>query len=164
MPAGEAPQNTLPRRIGVWSTAAILIGSTIGSGIFRVPSVTAAETGSVGAIALLWVTGAALTLFGALTVAELAAMIPRSGGIYVFIREAWGDMPAFVFGWTRLLVIQPALLGGIALIFAAYVQAFLPLSDAQVRVIAAGVILLLAAANYRSMAWGVAIQNVSTVA
>lgn len=161
---GEESLNTLPRRISVWSTAAILIGSTIGSGIFRVPSVTAAETGSVGAIALLWITGAALTLFGALTVAELAAMIPRSGGIYVFIREAWGEMPAFVFGWTRLLVIQPALLGGIALIFAAYVQAFLPLSDAQVRVIAAGVILLLAAANYRSMVWGVAIQNVSTVA
>ena len=156
--------NTLPRRIGVWSTAAILIGSTIGSGIFRVPSVTAAETGSVGAIALLWITGAALTLFGALTVAELAAMIPRSGGIYVFIREAWGDMPAFVFGWTRLLVIQPAVLGGIAMIFAAYVQAFIPLSDGQVRVIAAGVILLLAAANYRSTALGVGIQNVSTVA
>ena len=61
-------------------------------------------------------TGAVLTLFGALTVAELAALFPRPGGIYVYLKEAFGPVPAFLFGWTRLLVIQPALLGGIALI------------------------------------------------
>jgi amino acid transporter len=147
-----------------WSTAAVLIGSTIGSGIFRVPSVAAAEGGSVGAVALLWVVGAFLTFFGALTVAELAALFPRPGGIYVYLREAYGPLPAFVFGWTRLLVIQPALLGGIALIFAAYARTFVPLSDVEVRLVAVAAILLVGGANYRSMAWGAAIQNLSTVA
>jgi amino acid transporter len=148
----------------VWSTAAVLIGSTIGSGIFRVPSVAAAEGGTLGAVALLWIAGALLTLFGALTVAELAALFPRPGGIYVYIHEAFGPIPAFVFGWTRLLVIQPALLGGIALIFAAYARTFLTLTEMQVRAIAIAAILVVGAANYRSIAWGAAIQNLSTAA
>src|SRR5690606_31134507 len=78
-------EDRLPRRLGVWSAAAVLVGSTIGSGIFRVPSVVAGDVGSVGAIALLWILGALVALFGALTIAELAVMFPRSGGIYVFI-------------------------------------------------------------------------------
>lgn len=142
----------------------MLVGSTIGSGIFRVPSVAAAEGGTVGAVGLLWITGALLTLFGALTVAELAAAFPRAGGIYVYLEEAYGPLPAFLFGWTRLLVIQPALLGGIALIFAAYADTFLPLTDLQTRGVAMAAILVLGAANYRSLAWGAAIQNISTVA
>lgn len=159
--AGADP---LPRRLSVWSTAAVLIGSTIGSGIFRVPSVAAAEAGTLGGVALLWVVGALLTLFGALTVAELAALFPRAGGIYVYLREAFGPFPAFLFGWTRLLVIQPALLGGIALIFAGYAATFLPLTDTHVRLLAVLAILAVAAANYRSLGWGAAIQNLSTVA
>ena len=154
----------LPRRLTVWSTGAVLVGSTIGSGIFRVPSVAAAEAGTVGAVVLLWVAGASLTLFGALTVAELAALFPRAGGIYVYLDEAYGPLPAFLFGWTRLLVVQPALLGGIALIFAAYTDAFLPLTDLQVRLVAMAAILVLGAANYRSLGWGAAIQNLSTAA
>jgi amino acid transporter len=148
----------------VWTTAAVLVGSTIGSGIFRVPSVAAAEGGTLGAVALLWITGAALTLFGALTVAELAVMFPRPGGIYVYIHEAFGPLPAFLFGWTRLWVIHPALLGGIALIFASYAAAFVPLTELQVRGLAVAVLLLVGGANYRSMALGAAIQNLSTFA
>lgn len=124
----------------------------------------ATEAGSLGLVALLWIMGALLTLFGALTVAELASVFPRPGGIYVYIKEAFGPAPAFVFGWTRLLVIQPALLGGIALIFAAYAETFLPLSELGVRALAAGAILVVGAANYRSMAWGAGIQNLSTAA
>lgn len=162
-PVDVAARELAPR-LGVWSTAAILIGVTIGSGIFRVPSIAAAETGAVGATYLLWIVGGLVALFGALTIAELAAMFPRAGGIYVFLREAYGPGTAFLFGWTRLLVIQPAVIGAIALICAAYVNAFVPLSDGQVRLLAAGIIVLLAAANYRSLAWGAWVQNVSTVA
>jgi basic amino acid/polyamine antiporter, APA family len=158
------PRGELARTLGVWSTAAILVGTTIGSGIFRVPSVAAAETGAVGATVLLWIVGGVVALFGALTVAELAAMFPRAGGIYVFLREAYGPVVAFLFGWTRLLVIQPAVLGAIALICAAYVNAFVPLTDGQVRMVAAGVIVLLAGANIRSLGWGALVQNTSTVA
>src|SRR4051794_41492306 len=96
-----ASADRLPRRLGVWSAAAVLIGSTIGSGIFRVPSGVADKVGTVGAMSLIWLLGALVALVGALTIAELAAMFPRSGGIYVFIREAWGPLPAFLFGWTE---------------------------------------------------------------
>lgn len=154
----------LPRRLGVWSAAAVLVGSTIGSGIFRVPSAVAADVGSVGAMILIWVIGALVALFGALTLAELASIYPRTGGIYVFIKETYGPVPAFLFGWTELLVIRPSALGAIAMIFAEYLRVFVPLSDTGVRVAAAAAIVLLALANIRSVTWGAAVQNASTVA
>lgn len=157
-------EERLPRKLGLWSAVAVLVGSTIGSGIFRVPSTVAGDVEAVGAMALLWVVGAVVALFGALTLAELSAMFPRSGGIYVYLREAYGPLPAFLFGWTELLVIRPSALGAIAMIFAAYVGAFLPLTDVQVRMIAAGAIVLLAAANYRSVTWGAAVENATTAA
>ena len=159
-----ADEDRLPRRLGVWSAAAVLVGSTIGSGIFRVPSTVAGEVGVVGGMALLWVLGGAIALCGALAIAELAVLFPRSGGIYVFLREAYGPLPAFLFGWTELLVIRPSALGAIAMLFAEYVQEFVPMSEGRVRLVAAGAILLLAAANIRSIAWGAAVQNASTVA
>jgi amino acid transporter len=157
----------LPRRLGVWSAAAVLIGSTIGSGIFRVPSAIATEVGSVGAIALIWVVGALVALFGALTLAELASIYPRTGGIYVFLKETYGPLPAFLFGWTELLVIRPSALGAIAILFAEYLQYLIPTHlqvFLPVRVVAAAAIVLLATANIRSVSWGAAVQNVSTVA
>ena len=160
----DAGVDRLPRRLGVWSAAAVLVGSTIGSGIFRVPSTVAEDVGTLGAVALLWVLGGVVALFGALTIAELAVLFPRSGGIYVFLREAYGPLPAFLFGWTELLVIRPSALGAIALLFAEYVQEFVALSGGQVRLLAAGAILLLAAANIRSVAWGALVQNASTAA
>lgn len=169
--AGGAPEGTgvmagdrLPRRLGVWSAAAVLVGSTIGSGIFRVPSVVAGDVGTVGSMALLWVLGGLVALVGALTIAELAVMFPRSGGIYVFLREAYGPLPAFLFGWTELVVIRPSALGAIAMLFAEYVEEFVPMSGTGVRLVAAGAILLLAAANIRSVDWGALVQNLSTVA
>jgi basic amino acid/polyamine antiporter, APA family len=154
----------LPRRLGIWSAAAVLVGITIGSGIFRVPSSVAAEVGTVGAIVLLWVVGGVVALFGALTIAELAVLHPRSGGIFVFLREAYGPLPAFLFGWTELLIIRPSSVGAISMLFAEYVQEFVPMTSGQVRLVAAGTILALAAAHIRSVAWGAAVQNVSTVA
>ena len=157
----------LPRRLGVWSAAAVLVGSTIGSGIFRVmggEDGVADRVGTVGAIGLIWIVGAVVALFGALTIAELAAMFPRSGGIYVFLREAYGPLPAFLFGWTELLVIRPSALGAIAVIFAEYANRLFGYGDVWVRWVAALAIALLALANLRSIHWGAAVQNVSTVA
>ena len=154
----------LPRRLGVLSAAAVLVGSTIGSGIFRVPSEVAAQVGTVGAIMMIWLLGAVVMLFGALTIAELAAMFPRSGGVFVFLREAYGPLPAFLFGWTELLLIRPSALGAIAMIFAEYLDRLVPLGERGVPLVAAAAIALLAAANIRSVTWGAAVQNVSTVA
>ena len=161
---GPPQVNELPRTLGVWTAGAVVVGSTIGSGIFRVPTDVAAAVGTTGGIALLWILGAVIALCGALTLAELAVMLPRSGGIYVFIREAWGPLPAFLFGWTRMLVIQPAVLGAIALIFASYTETFVSAGETGERMIAATLLLALTAFNYRSTRWGAAIQNVSTFA
>ncbi len=160
----SAREERLPRRLGLWSAIAVLVGSTIGSGIFRVPSTVAADVGAVGAMAIAWIVGAVVALFGALTLAELATLYPRSGGIYVFIREAFGPVPAFLFGWTELLVIRPSALGAIAMIFAAYLGEFIPLTDVQTRLVAAAAIALLCAANIRSVRWGAAVENTTTAA
>lgn len=154
----------LPRRLGLWSAVAVLVGSTIGSGIFRVPSTVAGATEAVGAAGLLWVLGGIVALTGALTVAELATMYPRSGGIFVYIREAWGPLPAFLFGWTELVVIRPSALGAIAMIFAEYTRTFWALSDVQVRVVAGAAIALLAFTNYRSLIWAAMVENATTAA
>ena len=157
----------LPRRLGIWSAAAVLVGSTIGSGIFRIvggENGVADRVGTVGAMSLLWILGALVALVGALTIAELAAMFPRSGGIYVFIREAYGPLPAFLFGWTELLVIRPSALGAIAVLFAEYAGRFVNYGEVGVKVVAAAAILVLGLANIRSVRWGAAVQNLSTAA
>lgn len=154
----------LPRRLGIWSAAAVLVGSTIGSGIFRVPGEVAGQVGTVGALALLWIGGALVVLCGALTIAELAGMFPRSGGIFVFLKESYGPMPAFLFGWTELLVIRPSALGAIAVTFAEYARRVMGFGEVGVPWMAAVAILVLGVGNIVSIRWAAAVQNVSTVA
>lgn len=151
----------LVRQLGVWSAAAVLVGSTIGSGIFRVPSEVAAEVGTVGGVVAVWVAGAALSLFGALTMAELATRYPRSGGIYVFLREAYGERVAFLFGWTQLVVIRPSALGAIAMIFAEYLRN-LAGGALDVRRTAAMAILGVGVLNARSLRWTAWLENATT--
>jgi amino acid transporter len=153
----------LPRRLGLFSAMAAAVGLTIGSGIFRVPSTVAAEAGSVGGVVLVWILGGVISLCGALTVAELAAMFPRAGGLYVYLREAYGALPAFLFGWSWFF-IRSAASAGTALVFVAYLSRFVPLDAAMQRVAAVALIVLVGAANYRSVRLGAAIQNASTVA
>src|SRR3989454_5301378 len=124
LPRSAAPLDRwgerLPRRLGLWSAVAAVVGSTIGSGIFRTPASIAQRVDDVPLFLLSWVLGGAVTLCGALTYAELAALFPRSGGIYVFIREAFGPLPAFLFGWAELLIIRPGAYGAISITSAAY--------------------------------------------
>ena len=160
----EGVREAMPRRLGVWSAAAILVGSTIGSGIFRTPSAVAADVGTIGGVALVWIIGGLVAVFGALTLAELATMYPRSGGVFVYIREAFGPLPAFLFGWTELIVIRPSAIGAIAMIFAEYTQTFVVMSDAQVRMVAAVAIVILALLNVRSIVWAAFLENTTTAA
>jgi len=153
----------LPRTLGVWSAALAAVGLTIGSGIFRVPSTIAAEAGSVGAVMLVWVLGGIISLCGALTIAELAALFPRAGGIYAYLREAYGPLVAFLFGWSWFF-IRSAASAGTALVFVGYLRTFVPLSDVAGRAVAVALILLVGAANYRSVRLAAAIQNASAVA
>ncbi len=155
---------TLPRRLGLLSTVGVLVGIVIGSGIFRVPSTVAAEVGSAGAALLVWVAGGLVTLSGALTLAELAGRYPKPGGAYVVLREAYGPLVAFLFGWVKLLVAGPAAVAAVALVFAAYAGAFVPLTDGQQRIVAGGLLGVLTLLNLRSVAWSAAVQNLSTAA
>jgi len=157
----EIGAGKLPRRLGPWSTAAVTVGIMIGSGIFRVPAQAAAETGSPGAMLLAWVIGGLVAMSGALALAEVAARYPEAGGMYVYLREAFGPLTAFLFGWVYLIVI-PAGAGAIALVFAEYLGRLLPLSPGSIRPVAGATIVLLAAAQYRSLRAGAAIQNLST--
>ncbi len=156
--------DVLPRRLGAWSGAALLIGLTIGSGIFRVPSTVAGGVGSVNLILLVWVGGGLVALFGALSIAELAVMFPRAGGLYVFLKEAYGPLPAFLYGWSELLVVRPAALGALAMIFAEYAGAFVALDETATRGLAAATIVVLVAGNARSVRWGSVFQEATTAA
>jgi APA family basic amino acid/polyamine antiporter len=98
----------LPRVLGVWHATAIVVGTIIGSGIFLVPQEMMRAVGSARLVYLAWIVGGFLTLFGAMTYAELGAMMPRAGGEYVFLRNAYGDLPAFLYMWTWFAVAKPA--------------------------------------------------------
>ena len=98
----------LPRVLGVWHATAIVVGTIIGSGIFLVPQEMMKAVGTGQMVYLAWIVGGLLTLFGAMTYAELGAMMPQAGGEYVFLRNAYGDLPAFLYMWTWFAVAKPA--------------------------------------------------------
>jgi amino acid transporter len=152
----------LPRTVGLLPAVMVLVGVTIGSGIFRVPADVAAGLGTSGPVLLAWVLGGVLALFGALTLAELAAMYPRSGGVFAYIEEGIGPMPAFLFGWSQLAVIRAAALGAISTIFAEYFSYFVPLSPVAVQRVAALLILVVGILNYVGVKKASAVTNVAT--
>ncbi|MCI0631243.1 MAG: amino acid permease [Phycisphaerales bacterium] len=155
----------LPRTIGFWAASAIMVGIVIGSGIFATPTDIARETGSPALILTLWIAGGILSLFGALTYAELAVMYPHSGGVYLFIREGLGRGVAFVFGWTYMLISKPLAAAGIAVIFA---QHFNPLvginaDDSLARnVTTCTVLVILTAINVRGLRLGGGVAGLLT--
>lgn len=108
----------LPRKVGFFGAVAVMVGVVIGSGIFKTPTSIAQHLGNPYTILALWLAAGAIALCGALTFAELATMFPRSGGIYVFLKQGYGSCTAFVFGWTYMLITKPAAAGGIAIVFA----------------------------------------------
>src|SRR5687768_8396701 len=110
----------LSRRIGLWTAIAILVGSTIGSGIFRSPAGISDKVPGPLPLLAVWVVGGTFALCGALTLAEAASAYPRTGGVYAFIKEAWGRLPAYLFGWAELVMIRAAALGAISTTFAEY--------------------------------------------
>jgi amino acid transporter len=110
----------LSRRLGFWSSVGFVIGMTIGSGIFRTPAQIAARVPDPLMMLAVWGIGGAVTLCGALSIAELAASLPQAGGLFVFLHEAWGRGTAFVFTWSELMLIRAAGLSGIATVFGEY--------------------------------------------
>src|SRR5205814_2887824 len=117
--ASAAPVLPL-RQIGLYAATCITIGNIIGSGIFRSPHTVAQHLNTLPLVITAWVIGGILSLCGSLALAELAVAHPETGGLYVFIREAFGDAFAFVFGWASLWVIKPTVIASITTVFATY--------------------------------------------
>src|SRR5579862_3898620 len=154
----------MPRSVGLLNAVAVSIGITIGSGIFRVPATVAGLLHDPGSVIVCWVLGGVIALCGALTYAELAAALPRSGGMFAYILEGFGPLPAFLFGWAELTVVRAAALGAIATIFAEYLGYFVPLSEGGVRRTAALVIIIVGVLNYIGVRRAAAVLSVTTYA
>ena len=115
--AQPAPSQ-LERSLGFWSVVALGIGVTIGSGIFRTPSAIATRVPDPVLMLAVWVLGGLISLCGALSFAELASSLPYTGGLYVYLRESWGRLVAFLFGWSQLVLIRASATGAISTVFA----------------------------------------------
>jgi basic amino acid/polyamine antiporter, APA family len=163
LPQRDAWGERLPRHLGLWSAVAVLVGSTIGSGIFRVPATVAERLQYPGPVFLAWAIGGLIALFGALTLAELAGALPRSGGVFAYILEAFGPLPAFLFGWSELTVIRASALGAIATIFAEYLGRFIPLTPRDVRWVAAVAVIMVGVLNYLGVKRAAVLMNLATV-
>ncbi|HKW64125.1 MAG TPA: amino acid permease [Candidatus Acidoferrum sp.] len=116
----------LVKGLGAWATMAMVVGHIIGTGVFLMPSRMTSATGSVGLVFLVWIVGGALSLFGALTVAELGAAMPEAGGAYVYLRRGLGPVWGFLFGWMNNLVGKPSSIATIAAGFLIFLGFFLP--------------------------------------
>jgi basic amino acid/polyamine antiporter, APA family len=166
---------TLQRALGLLSVIAVVIGSTIGSGIFRSPAGIAAKVPDQNLYLLLWVIGGAFTLCGALTYAELASAFPHTGGVYVYLREGFGKLSAFLFGWSQLVIIRAASMGALAIVVAEYLLRLLgqPITvevngvvqtAPTVRYIAVATVLIAMVLNIVGVKLGALVQNLTTSA
>jgi APA family basic amino acid/polyamine antiporter len=128
--ATETSKGGLERGLGFWGALAIVVGTTIGSGIFLVPKDMVANVGSPGMVMAVWVFGGLLSLAGALTYAELASALPGAGGEYVYLKEAYGPFFGFLYGWTQTWVAKAASIATLATAFFTYLANFWPALEA----------------------------------
>jgi APA family basic amino acid/polyamine antiporter len=157
-------QRSLPRAIDYLGSTAIVVGTIIGSGIFLVPHDIAQHVGSARSLFLVWIVGAVLSLAGALSLAELGAAMPEAGGIYIYLREAYGKLFAFLYGWGMLLVINSGSIATLAVAFGIYAATFVPLSPVEQKLVAAVVIGVLTFVNYVGVRKAAVVQTVFTFA
>jgi APA family basic amino acid/polyamine antiporter len=182
----EAPKpggdRSLARGLGFGDATTLVVGSMIGSGIFIVSAESSRLVGAPGWLIMAWALAGVMTITGAMCCAELAAMMPRAGGQYVFLREAYGPSIAFLFGWALLLVIQTGTIAAVAVAFANFAGVLLPavsatryvippivlgrfaISVSTQQLLAIASILFLTWANTRGLRTGKRIQNVFTIA
>ena len=164
--------------MGPWQGVCLVVGIVIGSGIFLTPNIIAGAVGQFGfgTILLVWIVGGLLSLAGALTYAELGAMLPAAGGQYVFIREAFGRLPAYLFGWMEFWVARAGSIAALAVAFSIHVvllyrglgaesggQLSRLEGDPLVPYIAVAAVIILATINVLGMHYGSWVQVVFTV-
>lgn len=153
----------LQRVLGFRDLILLVIGSVIGSGIFIVPATVLRQTGEhVGPALLVWLVAGILSLLGALTYAELGAMNPKAGGLYVFVRDAFGPLPAFLYGWTMFFAISSGAVATLAVAASGYLTQLVPLGTMGRRVASVLMIVIIAAVNARGTRHGAEVVNWAT--
>jgi len=157
------PPATYARRIGLFSATMLVVGGIIGSGIFLNPAIVAQRVGSGKLILLTWTLGAVIALLGAFIFAELGARMPAAGGGYVYLRDAFGPLPAFLYGWALLLAIASGAAAAVAVTFANYAAPLLGLHAGSEPWLAAVAIVLLSLVNALGVRPGAWTQNVFTL-
>lgn len=160
--ASASSRHELLRALGLFDTAAIVIGTVIGAGIFLVPAEVARAVHSAPLMLAVWTIGGALTLLGALSLAELGAAMPRAGGIYTYIARAFGPLPGFLCGWMLFTVGTSGSIATLGASLPIYLGAFLPLTAASAKLAAIAAILLFTAINIVGVRSGALVQNVLT--
>jgi len=151
------------RRLTLMDAALIVVGGIIGGGIFLNPGVVAQRTSSGWVLLALWVGGGLLTLIGCLCYAELGARRPEAGGSYVYLREAFGRLAGFLFGWTMLLVIYSGSSAAVATIFGSYATSVFGLSPDLVKPLAVGALIFVTGLNLFGIRFGAQVQNLFAV-
>src|ERR1700690_4597839 len=129
---GVTKRLELVRGLGVWAASAIVVGTMVGTGIFLKPSQMAAEGGSVSIVFAAWIAGGLLSMFGALSFAELGAAIPEAGGEYAYLRRGFGPVWGYIFGWTHSIVGRPASTASIAAGLMRFVSFLFPVVAAPI--------------------------------
>src|SRR3954470_12691559 len=147
-PRGDGSPDTYAPRLGLFSATMMVVGGIIGSGIFLNPALVAGRVRSVELTLGVWVLGGIIAVIGALVFAELGARRPVAGGGYVYLRDAYGRLPAFLYAWTLLLVIATGAIAAVAVTFASYTATLLGLAPSFRVPLAVGAILLLSIINY----------------
>ncbi len=159
--SSTAPE--LRRVLGLFSIVGIVVGAMIGSGIFINPANIAKTVGTSKLMLAVWIVGGILSFFGALAIAELASIYSQAGGIYIYLREAYGPVVAFLFGWTMFLVVEAGTLATLAVGFSSkYLPYFVDLSGLQSKVVAVSLIAILAAVNVLGVKKGAFVMNFLT--
>jgi len=155
--------NKLERALGFKDLTMIVIGTVIGSGIFIVPAIVLRQTGESVWIALLvWLLGGILSLLGALTYGELGAMFPEAGGLYVYLRDAFGPLLGFLYGWSLFFVIGSGTVATLAVAFSSYLNQLIPLTPFAGRAVSILMIIVVATINVRGVRTGAKVQNWTT--
>lgn len=169
MPPGLSAQpeilvkHDLPRKLGMIDATTVVVGIVIGSGIFVLPNLIARSLPSRPAIIAVWAISGILSFFGALAYAELGAMMPHTGGHYVYLREAYGPLWAFACAWTFIFAVLAGGSAWLAVTFSIYAGYFVPLTPAAAKTVSIVLIALLSAVNYVGVRAGAYVQRAFTM-
>ena len=156
-------KSTLKKSVTVVEAMAIVVGMIIGSGIFLKPGIVLGNAGSPAMSIAAWIAGGIITLASALSVAEIASAIPKSGGLYTYLEELYDERAGFLLGWVQTVISYPASVAAQAIAFSIYAAYFIPISGIQQKLLATGVLIFILVMNILSTKCGGIIQTLATV-